>query len=282
MNEETAGWPSALADTERKKGAVLVMDALGVKGSWARSSPVQLLTSWRKVVSVAELTAKVMREELSQNSRRFGEPERSAGEEPMIGDCRFQAMSDTFVLVVQPTPKDESLFAALWWVSIFARDIFVAALETGIYFRGVMSCGEFYGSPDEKLMIGPAVDEAVEWYTKPDWIGVSTAPSAFFLAEQRLLSGRNRSRNPDPLTKWNVPMRGGANAESWVIDWPCSGMPGGTAGEAAPDEEQLLGYFAAKPIGHDALAKYTNTLAFFRSRLASRQEQTTPAASTPD
>jgi len=52
----------------------------------------------------------------------------------------------------------------------------------GVYLRGVISIGKFYQS--QNLIIGPAVDEAAEWYTNIEWIGVSAAPTAHFILEK--------------------------------------------------------------------------------------------------
>jgi hypothetical protein len=125
-------------------------------------------------------------------------------------------------------------------------------------------------------MIGPAVDEAMEWYTRPNWIGVSTAPSAFFLAEHACSSGESLSYPSLPLTRWKVPMHGGDAVESWALDWPLDE----SANMPALDEKGLLALFAGKPIGPEALSKYTNTLAFFRARKAEQQKLVKSATST--
>ncbi len=279
MSEEKAGGVSAPPHVEWKRGAVLVMDALGVKGSWARSSPDELVASWRKVIVTTEKAVEGVRLFFSERSSLLKFSEKSSLVKPgtsghLVGDCIFQAMSDTLVLVVQARLGEESLCVPLEWLAVIARVVFTVALKEGIYFRGVMSCGEFYGSPGEKLFIGPAVDEAVEWYTRPNWIGVSTAPSAFFTAEQARPSGAPDPFSDEALVKWNVPMHSGEAVESWAINWTARGY-----GNNPPDEKGLMALFAARPIGHDALAKYTNTLAFFRSRMTEQQKQAVSASS---
>jgi hypothetical protein len=235
------------------------------------------VASWKKVVGTAEFSATAHRDLFSV---RFGEERRKRLGVPSFSDledCSFLAMSDTLVMVVQAKHTDNALQNALFWLAGASHGLFVRALKEGIYFRGVMSCGEFYGSPEEKLMVGPAVDEAMEWFTEPDWIGVSTAPSAFFLAERAHASGSVPAIFKNVLTKWHVPMRDGKAVESWVIDWPRLDP---TLSEP-PDEIRLLELFAAKPIGHDALSKYTNTLAFFRKRREEQQRQDATADPSP-
>ena len=65
----------------------------------------------------------------------------------------------------------------------------------GVYLRGVISIGKFYQSPT--IIIWPAVDEAAEWYTNIDWIGVSASPSAYFTIEK--LIGLN-----EDVSKWFI------------------------------------------------------------------------------
>lgn len=265
MSEEKVASAGGASGVVWKKGAVLVMDALGVKGAWARSNPSQLVGSWRELVRVAEERASMLqraRNESSADGKNIIATE-------IIGECALQAMSDTLTLVVQPRLPGGSMRYALAWLVLLARSIFINALRGGIYFRGVISCGEFYGTPADRLLIGPAVDEAVDWYTRPDWIGVSTAPSAFFEIERAVRSDEPFTPAEVYMSRWLVPMRGGKTVDSWVLDWPW------VSGSDPPDidEKELLGLFASKPIGPEALSKYTNTLEFFRGRKAEMAKQ---------
>ena len=173
---------------EWDKGAILVADALGVKGIWARINPSLVVESWRSVIDSVEAAAKERELDFTNSVKQWRIEHSYQG-------YTLQAFSDTLIAAVRDTSRP----SALWWLTSIAHRAFVTALARGIYFRGVISLGEFFGSPKDKLLIGPAVDEAAEWANKPDWIGISTAPSALFEmdllktpTETRLLKSRGR------------------------------------------------------------------------------------------
>jgi hypothetical protein len=138
-------------------------------------------------------------------------------------------------------------------------DTFFFALVKGIYFRGVIAIGKFYQS--KTLMIGPAIDEAAEWYTQPEWMGVSTAPSASF--------GLSRLEDQKAdISKWfvkyDIPAKSGPQKNEWALAWPRFAQKDPNTSERQLTTRGLiLNAFANRPISVSAVQKYKNTLAFY-------------------
>ena len=246
---------------------MLIADALGVKGIWARSDPETVVQSWRSVIESVEAAIKQSEGEFAIASKS---PEFDIG----AGGMFLQAFSDTLIVAAWSNNRDFNIYM----MTSVARRAFTTALKHGIYFRGVVSVGSFAGSQEDRLIIGPAVDEAAEWYGKPDWIGISAAPSLLFALEQ-----------PPPLerdpkfsmmsnflwTKWDVPLSDGKQMKTWVLDWPRT-REAARLGEKPDvlDLNRVLGIFGERPIGVAAFSKYENTLNFLRNRRAEMDRKT--------
>lgn len=174
-------------------GAVAFLDALGMKGVWAHTSPHKVIGSWKKVMKL-------------MNDKR--DAWNAEGRQQF--ECSVSAFSDT----VMVTMKGDKPHILVLNMADFIMWPFIVGIELGIFFRGVISSGTFYKS--DNLLIGPAVDEAAGWYSKPQWIGVSTTPSAS-IGVQRALEGNFRAM--EVLSHYQVPMKKGTDS-SWALRWP--------------------------------------------------------------
>jgi hypothetical protein len=227
-----------------QEGVVVFLDALGVKGIWARAEPENVIGSWEEVL-------RRLHESIA-NSPKLG----SVGDKPEALNYKIAAFSDTVIITLKCT-DDPAAHVPL--VAKIVSDAFFYALVKGIYFRGVIAIGKFYQS--NTLVIGPAIDEAAEWYTQPEWMGVSTAPSASF--------GLSRLEDQKAdISKWfvkyDIPAKSGTQKSEWALAWPRQAPR-----DAAVSEKNLttrgliLDAFANRPISVAAAQKYKNTLAFF-------------------
>lgn len=227
-------------------GVVVFLDALGVKGIWARAEPESVINSWEDVLR--RLNDSIKR------SPKIG----SIGDTPESLDYNIAAFSDTVIITLKCT-DDPAAHVPL--VSKIVSDAFFFALIKGIYFRGVIAIGKFYQS--KTLMIGPAIDEAAEWYTQPEWMGVSAAPSASF--------GLSRLEDQKAdISKWfvkyDIPAKSGPQKNEWALAWPRFASKDPLNSERHLTTRGLiLDAFANRPISVAAAQKYKNTLAFFDS-----------------
>jgi hypothetical protein len=230
--------------TRMQEGVVVFLDALGVKGIWARAEPESVISSWEGVL-------KRLYESMNKSPKTG-----SVGDKPESLDYNIAAFSDTVIITLKCT-DDPAAHIPL--VAKIVSDIFFFALVKGIYFRGVIAIGKFYQS--KTLVIGPAIDEAAEWYTQTEWMGVSTAPSASF--------GLSRLEDQKAdisqwFVKYDIPAKGGLQKNEWALAWPREALK-----EVSISEKHLttrgliLDAFANRPISVAAASKYKNTLTFF-------------------
>ena len=83
--------------------------------------------------------------------------------------------------------------------------------------RGCVSCGTYFRSPNN-LFTGPAVDEAAEYYTLPQWIGISAAPSANSVLSREM--PLQPYRNGRMYRRHDIPLRASVEQDAWALNWP--------------------------------------------------------------
>lgn len=221
------------------EGVVAFLDALGIKGIWARAEPREVISSWNKVIGIFDRTIK--------------EAQNKAGD--VFKGCHIAAFSDTVIVILKG--QDPSRLIPLMG-EVLMCPIFAGILY-GIYLRCVISVGKFYQS--KTLIIGPAIDEAAEWYTQPDWIGVSTAPSASFGLERFVDQGIDISKW---FVRYKIPMKDGIEENGWAVAWPKRApIEPLDNREKVTSRTAILEAFASRPISISAASKYRNTLSFF-------------------
>lgn len=157
------GSPKDPSPVEWSEGAVLIMDALGSRKVWAREDLRDRVESWREIVKSAKDRASGVHTALSTLEDLTRTITLSNRTQVGYRGYFLQVLSDTLVIALQGlTP---SLILPL---SSIAQEAFLCGIAKGIFFRGVISCGEFFASEKDRIIVGPAVDEAAEWYERPD------------------------------------------------------------------------------------------------------------------
>ena len=78
--------------------------------------------------------------------------------------------------------------------------------------RGSISFGEYYKG--DQLIIGEAIDEAVEYNTLPQWIGISAAPSA-----HKILEYMKSDSLEDKYQKYDIPTKEILEQNGWAVNW---------------------------------------------------------------
>jgi hypothetical protein len=243
--------PSGSHAVRRIHGIVVMLDALGMKGVWARREPAQVVNAWLGLVQRLEQAVAAV----------------AQANASICGDYGVAAFSDTLILTIESKAQGTSLEELLQLTGDVLLEPFLIGLFEGIFLRGVIAKGDYYQSrstnrPESAslLTIGPAIDEAAEWYDQSDWIGVSTVPSASFVLDEAHDLGRPASTS---LVSHDVPLRSGTELRAWALDWP-----GGVWENRGPvARAALLSVFAANPIPPVAVSKYRHSLAFFDRRL---------------
>jgi len=230
-------------------GVVAFFDALGIKGVWARSDPQKIIRAW-------DIVLETFYDASTAVFKRHPEFE---------GSFKIAAFSDTVIV----TLKGEKLDCMLPVIAQIIAPPFVVALAHSIFFRGIISSGKFLHT--ENLIIGPAIDEAAEWYTQPNWIGVSVAPSSMFLLKRIVDQGLDLSTY---FTEYKVPLSSGKHLKTFALNWP--GMvPSRYLDEKkkATGKTILLQAFSNQPIPPVAIEKYINALDFYDTVMGASAEK---------
>jgi hypothetical protein len=180
--------------------------------------------------------------------------------------ANIQAFSDTIIITVTLKKKDENtpvieLDRLVLHAAQLILPMIINGILRGIYLRGVISFGKFYQS--DTAIIGPAVDEAAEWYTNIEWIGVSAAPTAYFILEKLAEIGQDVAvEGKKFFIKYDIPTKANTTEKGWAVNWPnlfsnFLSPPGGMSAKAL-----ILNRFGEKPVSVSAMPKFHNTLKF--------------------
>ncbi len=254
-----------------QKGVVVFLDALGTKTVWSRKEPSKYIEAWGNVIGL-----------IRENAELYDKATQNDAISPKLNVIAF---SDTIILSLSHNldkfKENLNLFTPYLIIGIILRYmLYNAIIEEDIYLRGVISSGEFYVK--DSMIIGPAVEEAAEWYEKPEWFGVSTTPSATygikFLRENGNLSDEALNES---FISYPVPMKNNPTLESYAVLWPTGGVyykikveKVAISFEARTSEDRkkvlknskikLLESFSSSGlIGVSSELKYKNTLDFF-------------------
>ena len=129
---------------------------------------------------------------------------------------RFSSLSDTIIITAAiPKNTPSGYTEAKTDLTLFMAGVvmvsFFTSLENQFYLRGAISTGTFWLS--DKMIIGPAIDEAANYHNKLNWVGVATTPSASSVL-------KNHRDNDNRLVNYHsIPWKNG-NREGWALAWP--------------------------------------------------------------
>lgn len=171
-------------------GAVAVIDALGFRDIWRRHEPVAILGVLARLQEAARYVADL----------------HSVFSEVLVHSAAF---SDTIILAALPRQDSTSGDAVRALAHTVARlAVRATAREPRLLYRGCIAVGQlaFKGSS----FVGPAIDEAAEWYERADAAVVWLTPSA--------VATQNRHDPVLGLFEWEVPLKNAASLRTLVVN----------------------------------------------------------------
>jgi hypothetical protein len=179
-----------------RRGAVVMMDALGFRGIWDRvAQPSDVFDKMESLRKRAESTM-----------ARHNVPEIG------ITDARATFLSDTIVLVISARGDDADLDAstAIVLAALRASDLMTEALERAphLAYRGSIAFGDY--EMKGPFVLGPAVDEAAAHSELAEGAFVWLAPSAC-AAWRKLPDGRAQ------LLPTDVPLKEGRRYSTFAV-----------------------------------------------------------------
>lgn len=240
--EDASAQANKDSGARESKGFIAFIDALGIKGIGGRKDPRAVVDGWKDLVNYFDSEAK------------------GAG-------IQVRAFSDTLIAIAEADDLETADAPIPALVEVTAG-LFLDALDKGFLLRGAISKGVFYQG--NSMIIGPAVDDAAEWFEAAEWMGIMLTPQASFFVDRLQLSGQVEGIRK--LVKYPVPCRGCASCESWVVSWPTLELWRGVAPSGRGRNEsvrasrlRLVEAYSKWPIGQVDVAKFHNTLKFLSS-----------------
>lgn len=232
-------------------GYVGFLDVLGMRGRWLRQEPRQIVEafeSWYSLVTAVDSTTGIAT--LDYIPEVAIPP--ATGSKPPRLTTHVWAFSDTVAVLLDThglaTPElTQRLSNAL-------AELFVAALDKELLLRGAVAFGRFYRGKGGRILIGPAVDEAAEWYDKADWAGIHLTPSAGRSVVPGGLPGQPTISTAGQFVHYPVPLKSGGVVPAWALAWPLFGSD-----RLTPIIDHQ---FFQTPVSPSLERKRQNTLAF--------------------
>ena len=178
--------PSENAPILCKTGIVALIDMLGTRRPRSPDDEERIHNNWSAFKQYAD---------------------RLVEEDPGLQDCKVSAFSDT--MFVTAKGNAEPLLGAFGRV---AASLIPKSIDLDIPIRGCVAAGKFYES-GQSLFTGPAVSEAASYYERPQWIGISSCPSAY-----SRIDGMGSGRAC--YTKYDMPLKRSVEYGALVANWP--------------------------------------------------------------
>jgi hypothetical protein len=228
-----------------EKGAVTFLDVLGWKGIWTRDD--EAIAKLKGLIAAArEAVPRV----LATGAEHI--PELRGFDERRI---QIESISDTIVLFTAGVAG-----ATLWLHGALCQIIICTSIDRKIPVRGATSYGDY--ATDDRIMVGPGIDEAASWHESTDWIGVIQSPTAYLLYSHPAQLPRVWVPYPPPLKTGRV--------ETYCVDWSRHWRE-----VLGREEAQLKDAFTQMgPLDTSIAGKYLNALTFYRKLNPAPEGQT--------
>jgi hypothetical protein len=186
--DDDIGWSVRDYGLHKENGIVVFLDALGMKGIWKRSRPIEVINKWNNVVK-----SFIQALQLNPPNSRY----------------LLRVLSDTIIITI-PTELNQYIIN---WVFDILLQPFIQSIKLQMLLRGTISYGTYYLS--NRLIIGEALDDAAYNHDKLNWIGVSPSPSLSNWAKDNMVNVDSDS------AIWNrdIPHKQ-LPYEGLVLNWP--------------------------------------------------------------
>jgi len=226
------------------KGVIAILDRLGTKGIWQRENPEDIISKWNFVMKIYDSAYKVIAEQRKYKPKIF-------------------TFSDTVILVFE----SDNIKRDLEDIGMDLANFLVVSLLHGMFFRGCVSAGEFYVG--DNIVIGKPVDEAAEYHTMSQWIGVSVSPSLFNILYKMKEEEWTKMGPLKPFIKYKIPLKSGIES-GYAVNFPaCFSSIGKSIAEACkvtlPNSlEEFFEQELENVTGIDVSLKIRNTINFIQ------------------
>lgn len=243
--------PQISIKSQSRGGLVLFIDILGTKGVWARRGAGEFMQRWEGIMDKVK---SLVRGESAAQATYSPPPALHNAIKVSLSEnnCRPYFFSDTIVVTTWGQDSPEVLLPAL---ADLSATLLLEALRVGLPLRGAISMGEYYTSPSDTMVVGPALDDAEEWSKRADWVGVVLSPSAGFAWDSFRSAEGIRDVALSQSRKSSITSDDGTSitGEFWSVCWPLY----------VSDRRLILEALSKNLTGASSANKFFNTLAYF-------------------
>jgi hypothetical protein len=169
-----------------ENGVVIFLDVLGMKGIWRRFKPINVIKMWNSIIGF-------FRDSLDQNCSYIN------------AFPFFRALSDSIIIAI-PSRLSSDIICRMFDMLM---QPFTQSIKTRMLLRGTVSYGTYYYS--DRLIIGPALDDAASHHGELDWIGIVLSPTTPI--------NMNNVPNNSVTYYSDIPHKEG-NYGGLVLNWP--------------------------------------------------------------
>jgi len=233
---------------KQKYGAVILLDALGAS-DYSDVKIKKFLSARTEINSIILNLSKELKG--MEESTKFNMPS-------------IYTFGDTIITTVEL--NDQKYIAAhIIGISLLMRRYLFHSLAAGILFRGAFSIGSYIEDSDSNTVMGEAVTDAVAWYAKFDWMGISSTPKTNSVLEYHF-SGREKSLDDiHYMHSFAVPLKNGSTFNLYTISWPAAFFNKDFLKIAGKDNPRkwFLELLQNLPVPKGTEMKYENTKAYF-------------------
>lgn len=230
-----------------QQSIICILDILGTKGIWTE----QVVDKYFDVIKKVEIALSQAKDHLQKAVGRKLELD-------------YNTFSDTLILtIVNTQPYNYFFDEIIAGFSQMILGIFQLYFSESFFVRGAISYGDIEKRGNHFL--GPAVDDAGEYFELQDMIGICFTPKATIAVDYAIdwnLKCCNKKID-DYLIKYKTPLKNKMELELYQINWakhftePLFGHPGMTP------LSKISRFLSVRNIPLAATSKFTNTIKFF-------------------
>jgi hypothetical protein len=158
----------------------------------------------------------------------------------------FRTLSDTIIIAIPLQPN----YASISKTFDLLLTPFIESLKTGMLFRGIVSSGWYFIS--DRLVIGPAIDDAAGHHAQLKWIGIAMSPTLNLEMPAQL------TKSASFVFYQTIPHK--QSYGSFVLNWP-NYDDGGKCHFIL--QRERMEAIKEKPNDDKIKEKYDNTLRFY-------------------
>lgn len=227
---------------------ICIIDLLGTKGIWTEDN----VEKYFEVITEVNKT-------LEAGKLHFQD---KAKDQPLEFD--FTSFSDTLVITLINQKRDNYFFEQ--YIESFSQIILgIFQSYFGHYFfaRGAISFGDI--EKRGRHFVGPAVDDAAEYFELQDMIGICLTPKTTLATEYAIewnLKGLNKTIDKF-IVKYKTPLKNKLELNLFQINWVKEFLEPQVDQLPLTPIARLSMFLSKRNIPTVAVSKFTNTISFF-------------------